>query len=186
MKCVEVATCGKVPRSPWYHTSLCRVPWVSQMSLRSCPLHVAVVLTATLLMSASEHTDSDLPGFVLGIDLGTTFTCAAVWRKSGGMRVEVIPNGRPGKTSLRPQARRLETPHTNSKTTASICVVYLSLSSSNRLWVLDSAEQGNRITPSYVAWDDLGHMLVGDAAKNQATLCPERTVYDMKRLLGRK
>jgi molecular chaperone DnaK (HSP70) len=42
-------------------------------------------------------------------------------------------------------------------------------------------DQGNRITPSYVAWDDLGHMLVGDAAKNQATLNPERTVYDMKR-----
>ena len=46
-------------------------------------------------------------------------------------------------------------------------------------------DQGNRITPSYVAWsaDD---RLVGDAAKNQATINPENTVFDVKRLIGRK
>jgi len=45
--------------------------------------------------------------------------------------------------------------------------------------------QGNRITPSYVAFTD-GERLIGDAAKNQATTNPERTVYDVKRLIGRK
>lgn len=46
-------------------------------------------------------------------------------------------------------------------------------------------DQGNRITPSYVAWAE-GERLVGDAAKNQATINPENTVFDVKRLIGRK
>ena len=47
-------------------------------------------------------------------------------------------------------------------------------------------DQGNRITPSYVAWEGpSGRRLVGDAAKNQATLNPASTVYDVKRLIGR-
>ena len=46
-------------------------------------------------------------------------------------------------------------------------------------------DQGNRITPSYVAWAD-GERLVGDAAKNQATINPENTVFDVKRLIGRQ
>jgi len=46
-------------------------------------------------------------------------------------------------------------------------------------------DQGNRITPSYVAFTD-GERLVGDAAKNQATINPENTVFDVKRLIGRK
>jgi len=46
-------------------------------------------------------------------------------------------------------------------------------------------DQGNRITPSYVAWSDKDR-LVGDAAKNQATINPENTVFDVKRLIGRK
>jgi heat shock protein 5 len=45
-------------------------------------------------------------------------------------------------------------------------------------------EQGNRITPSYVAFSD-NERLIGDAAKNQATSNPERTIYDVKRLIGR-
>ena len=45
-------------------------------------------------------------------------------------------------------------------------------------------EQGNRITPSYVAFSD-NERLIGDAAKNQATANPERTIYDVKRLIGR-
>ncbi len=45
---------------------------------------------------------------------------------------------------------------------------------------------GNRITPSYVAWDaDSGERLIGDAAKNQATVNPENTIFDIKRLIGR-
>merc|ERR1712023_42368 len=47
-------------------------------------------------------------------------------------------------------------------------------------------DQGNRITPSYVAWDNNGERLIGDAAKNQATINPENTVFDVKRLIGRK
>lgn len=47
-------------------------------------------------------------------------------------------------------------------------------------------DQGNRITPSYVAWSEEGERLIGDAAKNQATINPENTVFDVKRLIGRK
>jgi heat shock protein 5 len=46
--------------------------------------------------------------------------------------------------------------------------------------------KGNRITPSYVAWTEEGERLIGDAAKNQATINPENTVFDVKRLIGRK
>lgn len=45
-------------------------------------------------------------------------------------------------------------------------------------------DQGNRTTPSYVAFTD-AERLVGDAAKNQAALNPENTVFDAKRLIGR-
>ena len=47
-------------------------------------------------------------------------------------------------------------------------------------------DQGNRITPSYVAWTTDDQRLIGDAAKNQATSNPENTVFDAKRLIGRK
>ena len=47
-------------------------------------------------------------------------------------------------------------------------------------------EQGNRITPSYVAFSGDGQRLVGEAAKNQAVTNPENTVFDIKRLIGRK
>ena len=46
-------------------------------------------------------------------------------------------------------------------------------------------DQGNRITPSYVAFTEKGERLVGDAAKNQATINPENTIFDVKRLIGR-
>mmetsp|Transcript_25427 Transcript_25427/g.61263 ORF Transcript_25427/g.61263 Transcript_25427/m.61263 type:complete len:677 (+) Transcript_25427:132-2162(+) len=46
-------------------------------------------------------------------------------------------------------------------------------------------DQGNRITPSWVAFTD-DERLVGDAAKNQGALNPENTVFDVKRLIGRK
>ena len=46
-------------------------------------------------------------------------------------------------------------------------------------------DQGNRITPSYVAYTPEGERLIGDAAKNQLTSNPENTVFDVKRLIGR-
>jgi len=46
-------------------------------------------------------------------------------------------------------------------------------------------DQGNRTTPSYVAFTD-SERLIGDGAKNQAGRNPENTVFDAKRLIGRK
>ncbi|GJZ42531.1 heat shock cognate 70 kDa protein [Tanacetum coccineum] len=74
-------------------------------------------------------------GAAIGIDLGTTYSCAAVWLNNKN-RVEVIPN-----------------------------------------------EQGNKITPSYVAFID-SEILVGEGAKNQIARNPTNTVFDVKRLIG--
>ncbi len=84
----------------------------------------------------SEKADDKIKGHCVGIDLGTTYSCVAVWKNG---RVEICPN-----------------------------------------------EQGNRITPSYVAWTSDGQKIVGDAAKNQAATNPTNTVFDVKRLIGRK
>ena len=85
---------------------------------------------------SADETESSM-GTVIGIDLGTTYSCVGVFKNG---RVEIIAN-----------------------------------------------DQGNRITPSYVAWTaDEGERLIGDSAKNQATINPENTVFDVKRLIGRK
>ena len=47
-------------------------------------------------------------------------------------------------------------------------------------------EEGSRITPSVVAWDDKGEVLVGQIAKRQAVTNPENTIFSAKRFIGRK
>jgi len=82
---------------------------------------------------AKEEEKYECP--IIGIDLGTTYSCVGIFKNG---QVEVIPN-----------------------------------------------ELGNRITPSVVSFTD-EERLIGEAAKNQATVNPTRTLYDVKRLIGRK
>src|SRR5688572_1976733 len=46
-------------------------------------------------------------------------------------------------------------------------------------------EEGGRLTPSVVAWDDKGETLVGQIARRQAITNPENTIYSAKRFTGR-
>src|SRR5512137_2150608 len=47
-------------------------------------------------------------------------------------------------------------------------------------------EEGGRLTPSVVAYDDKGEILVGQIARRQAITNPENTVYSIKRFMGRR
>jgi len=82
-----------------------------------------------------EEKKNKIDGPVIGIDLGTTYSCVGIFKNG---RVEIIQN-----------------------------------------------ELGNRITPSYVAFTD-EERLVGESAKNQASNNPKRSIYVVKRLIGRK
>eukprot|EP01056_Protomagalhaensia_sp_Gyna25_P006095 Protomagalhaensia_sp_Gyna_25__6094@NODE_980_length_2336_cov_101_235525_g780_i0_p1_GENE_NODE_980_length_2336_cov_101_235525_g780_i0NODE_980_length_2336_cov_101_235525_g780_i0_p1_ORF_typecomplete_len657_score184_83HSP70/PF00012_20/1_7e127HSP70/PF00012_20/9e02MreB_Mbl/PF06723_13/7_2e28MreB_Mbl/PF06723_13/1_1e03PilM_2/PF11104_8/1e02PilM_2/PF11104_8/6_6e06StbA/PF06406_11/2_9e06StbA/PF06406_11/3_6e02DDR/PF08841_10/0_00066DDR/PF08841_10/8_1PpxGppA/PF02541_16/0_00091PpxGppA/PF02541_16/51FGGY_C/PF02782_1 len=95
------------------------------------------ILSALALVSSpSNASDNAVEGPVIGIDLGTTYSCVGIYKNG---RVEIIPN-----------------------------------------------DQGNRITPSYVGYTPSGERLIGEAAKNQATIYPSETIFDVKRLIGRR
>src|SRR6188472_2962726 len=47
-------------------------------------------------------------------------------------------------------------------------------------------QEGNRLTPSVTAFTDKGEVLVGEPAKRQAVTNPHRTVYSIKRFMGRR
>ncbi|XP_046570761.1 endoplasmic reticulum chaperone BiP-like [Haliotis rubra] len=98
--------------------------------------HVALLLLTTCWhVQACITARNEIQEPVIGIDLGTAFTCVGVVRND---QVDIIPD-----------------------------------------------QQGNRITPSYVAFTPDGETLIGDAAKNQRTHKPENTIFDVKRLIGR-
>jgi L1 cell adhesion molecule like protein len=65
-------------------------------------------------------------------------------------------------------------------TTSCVCVWI-----NDRVEVIPDFQTGSRIIPSYVTFTD-EEKLVGDAAKNASTLYPKNTLYDIKRLIGRK
>ena len=64
------------------------------------------------------------------------------------------------------------------------CVGYFN-PTSNSVEIIAN-EQGQRTTPSYVAFTSGGERLVGESAKNQASMNPKNTVYDVKRIIGRR
>lgn len=128
-------------------------------------------------------------------DLGTTYSCVGVWQVSSSLRKQLVivfsvmgdihvahDHRHDSFTgSLRSQCsagRPLSIPNVDMQ-----LIVCFPLQN-DRVEIIAN-DQGNRTTPSYVAFTD-AERLVGDAAKNQAAMNPMNTVFDAKRLIGRK
>jgi heat shock protein 5 len=143
-----------------------------------CAFVALLAFTAVYVTAADEAKDI---GSVIGIDLGTTYSCVGVYKDG---RVQIIANDRQWQIATAPRQQQ-RARCTRASTILEHCVwpVWLIRSSSSLCVVLCGLE-GNRITPSYVAFTDT-ERLIGDAAKNQAALNPENTVFDVKRLVGR-
>ena len=109
----------------------------------------------------------------VGIDLGTTYSyvfqpTSFFLRFLNCPSVAVLVSG---KTTV----------SKSSPTTVSIPADFLR----NRISSSSLRTEGNRTTPSYVAFSTEVR-LIGDAAKNQAAMNPKNTVFDAKRLIGRR
>src|SRR6266436_3721221 len=85
-------------------------------------------------------------------------------------------------------------PHKRRKQMAEEKIIGIDLGTTNSVVaVMEGGEvkvipnqEGNRLTPSVVAFTDKGDRLVGDPAKRQAVTNPRRTVYSIKRFMGRR
>ena len=91
----------------------------------------------------------------IGIDLGTTYSCVGVWQND---RVEIIANEQ--------VRRRREAEREGERRRASVNSLAASFLTSPLPSPLPTQQQGNRTTPSYVAFTD-SERLIGDAAKSQ-------------------
>jgi endoplasmic reticulum chaperone BiP len=142
---------------------------MARSGLSKLSLCVSVGILLLAFTTAQEEGTKKKIDTTIGIDLGTTYSCVGVYKAGKvGCNVQRCVL----KQSLKP------------------ILVFSSLVWRTNLAVRIQVEiiandQGNRITPSYVAFSG-EERLVGDAAKNQAALNPENTIFDIKRLIGRK
>uniref|UniRef100_A0AAZ3R0M7 Heat shock protein 70 n=1 Tax=Oncorhynchus tshawytscha TaxID=74940 RepID=A0AAZ3R0M7_ONCTS len=114
---------------------------------------------------------SSAKGPSIGIDLGTTYSCVGVFQHG---KVEIIANDQGNRT----------TPSYVAFTDTERLIGDAAKNQHGKVEIIAN-DQGNRTTPSYVAFTDT-ERLIGDAAKNQVAMNPNNTVFDAKRLIGRK
>ena len=109
----------------------------------------------------------------VGIDLGTTYSCVGVFQH-GKVRIFTKVEQRKGWRELTGISQRCPSESHSKWHFSSLFQVEIIAN-----------DHGNRTTPSYVAFTDT-ERLIGDAAKNQVAINPSNTIFDAKRLIGRK